>query len=114
MNSDTWLPTAPARVTLTGPPMNTESGLRMHANQTYIEAAQTADSGWTVFVTPCGCMALDAEVTELFPICRLPSNGGPASIESAISWLVILYAATARRTWSLSPQFISAQSLTGA
>ena len=36
MNSDTWLPTAPARISLTKPPMNTESALRMHANQTYI------------------------------------------------------------------------------
>jgi hypothetical protein len=41
MNSDTWLPTAAARVTLTEPPVNTESVLRMHANQTYIESAQT-------------------------------------------------------------------------
>src|SRR5712692_10555301 len=44
MNSDTWLPTAPARVTLTKPPVNTENALRMHANQAYIEAAQTEHS----------------------------------------------------------------------
>src|ERR1700693_1873448 len=36
MNSVTWLPTASARTTLTKPPVNTESGVRMHANQTYI------------------------------------------------------------------------------
>src|SRR5713226_9184527 len=52
MSSDTWLPTAPARVTLTEPPVNTGSALRMHANQAYIEAAQTEHSGRTVLVRP--------------------------------------------------------------
>src|SRR6266849_8029356 len=52
MNSDTWLPTAPARVTLTEPPVNTASALRMHANQTYIEAAPTEHSGRTGLVRP--------------------------------------------------------------
>src|ERR1700722_5484151 len=44
MNSDTWLPTAPARVTLTKPPVTTESALKMQANQTYIEGAQAEHS----------------------------------------------------------------------
>src|ERR1700694_3158039 len=52
MNSDTWLPTAPARVTLTKPPVNTESALRMHANQTCIVAAQTVNSARTQVVSP--------------------------------------------------------------
>src|SRR6266853_1748374 len=52
MNSDTWLPTAPPRVTQTKPPVNTESGLRMHANQPHIEAAQTEHSGRTGLVRP--------------------------------------------------------------
>src|ERR1700730_16799824 len=44
MNSDTWLPTAPARVTLTKPPVTTESALKMQANQTYIEGARAEHS----------------------------------------------------------------------
>src|SRR5713226_9405441 len=50
MNSDTWLPTASARVTLTKPPVNTGSALRMHAN--HIESAQTEHSGQTGIVRP--------------------------------------------------------------
>src|SRR6266851_8111767 len=52
MNSDTWLPTASARVTLTKPPVNTESALGMHANQTHIETAQAEHSGQTGIVRP--------------------------------------------------------------
>src|SRR5580704_10113542 len=45
MNSDTCLPTAPARTTPTRQPANTESAVRMHANQTYVEAVRIEDSG---------------------------------------------------------------------
>src|SRR5882762_11235237 len=41
MNSDTWLPTAPVRVTLRKPPGSTASALRTHGNQVHIKAART-------------------------------------------------------------------------
>src|SRR5258707_7746846 len=74
MNSDIWLPTAPARMPLTKPPVNTESALRMHANQTYIsECLLEIRQGP---IRDCGRLTGYAEVipvhstAPLLPACR--------------------------------------------
>src|SRR6266849_22495 len=83
MNSDIWLPTAPARMMLTKPPVNTESALRMHANQTCIEAAQTEHSGRTELVRPhhliddvtCSPASVCHERSESLLVSRLVFTG---------------------------------------
>ena len=61
MNSDSWLPTAPVRTTLTKQPVNTESGLRMHASQKYIKAAQKKDLARTILDNPRSAQRLSLD-----------------------------------------------------
>src|SRR5947209_2149566 len=105
MNSDIWLPTAPARMLLTKPPVNTESALRMHANQRYISVYRRFGRVQSVIV-------VDASSDR--PICwrgRLlrsweltawqisGASGGPAGFEDASSRLVLLHPARVGRGW---------------
>src|SRR5437879_5332399 len=96
MNSDTWLPTAPARVTLTKPPGNTESALKVHTNRTLIEPVRTEHSGQTGLVRPHhlnndlgqGCRG------RLFPRVRALRGNGRAMSVDQIKTVAVLGAGT--------------------
>src|SRR6266478_2373911 len=88
MNSDTWPPTASARVTLTKPPGNTESALRMHANQAHTEAARTEHLGRTAPVSPdhsnhdltCSRPTICIEDCKSLPVSREGFTDGQSAL----------------------------------